>query len=76
MRMLQSLRGFFIEPANGFFAVDSVYGRSDDAMRFDFFSKVVFVSSHLFPAHSILRERSHTPCTYGLSCRTRHIIVP
>ncbi len=37
---MQGLRCFFIEPANGFFAVDSVYGRSDDAKRFDFFNKV------------------------------------
>ena len=38
--VVQGLRCFFIEPANGFFAVDSVYGRNDDAMRFDFFNKV------------------------------------
>jgi len=39
--VVQGLRCFFIEPANGFFAVDSVYGRSDDAVRFDFFNKVL-----------------------------------
>ena len=38
--VVQGLRCFFIEPANGFFAVDAVYGRSDDAVRFDFFNKV------------------------------------
>ncbi len=38
--VVQGLRCFFIEPANGFFAVDSVYGRNDDAARFDFFNKV------------------------------------
>ena len=38
--VVQGLRCFFIEPANGFFAVDSVYGRTDDAVRFDFFNKV------------------------------------
>ena len=38
--VVQGLRCFFIEPANGFFAVDSVYGRADDAKRFDFFNKV------------------------------------
>lgn len=37
--VVQGLRCFFIEPANGFFAVNSVYGRNDDAMRFDFFNK-------------------------------------
>ena len=46
--VLQSLRCFFIEPANGFFAVDAVYGRSDDAARFDFFTKVGTLTSHLF----------------------------
>jgi starch synthase len=38
--VVQGLRCFFIEPANGFFAVGSVYGRNDDAMRFEFFNKV------------------------------------
>ena len=38
--VVQGLRCFFIEPANGFFAVDGVYGRRDDAARFDFFNKV------------------------------------
>ncbi|CAL8465412.1 g4948 [Coccomyxa elongata] len=37
--IVQGLRCFFIEPANGFFAVNSVYGRNDDAMRFEFFNK-------------------------------------
>jgi hypothetical protein len=38
--IVEGLRCFFIEPANGFFAVGSVYGRKDDEMRFDFFCKV------------------------------------
>ena len=37
--VVQGLRCFFIEPANGFFAINSVYGRNDDAMRFEFFNK-------------------------------------
>ena len=38
--VVEGLRCFFIEPQNGFFAVDSVYGRRDDGMRFEFFCKV------------------------------------
>ena len=37
--VVEGLRCFFIEPQNGFFAVDSVYGRKDDGMRFEFFCK-------------------------------------
>ena len=37
--VVQGLRCFFVEPANGYFAVGSVYGRADDALRFDFFNK-------------------------------------
>ena len=37
--VVQGLRCFFVEPANGFFAVPAVYGRADDALRFDFFNK-------------------------------------
>ena len=48
VRVLQSLRCFFIEPANGFFAGDAVYGRSDDAKRFDFFTKVAILTFYLF----------------------------
>lgn len=44
--VVENLRCFFIEPANGFFAVDSVYGRNDDAMRFDWFC-AVHLSTHL-----------------------------
>ena len=65
--MLQSLRCFFVEPANGFFAVDSVYGRSDDAMRFDFFSKVAIITPYLFPAHASGRGCSSVLCTYELA---------
>ena len=38
--VVEGLRCFFIEPQNGFFAVDSVYGRRDDGMRFEFFCRV------------------------------------
>lgn len=38
-QLVEGLRVFFIEPKNGFFSVGSVYGRSDDGMRFDFFCK-------------------------------------
>ena len=38
--VVEGLRCFFIEPQNGFFATDSVYGRKDDGMRFEFFCKV------------------------------------
>ena len=38
--VVEGLRCFFIEPQNRFFAVDSVYGRRDDGMRFEFFCKV------------------------------------
>ena len=37
---MQSLRCFFIEPANGIFSHPTVYGRADDAARFEFFCKV------------------------------------
>ena len=37
---MQSLRCFFIEPANGIFSHPTVYGRVDDAARFEFFCKV------------------------------------
>ena len=37
--VVQGLRCFFVEPASGAFAVASVYGRSDDAARFEFFNK-------------------------------------
>jgi len=37
--MVEGVRVFFIEPSNGFFKVDSVYGRYDDPVRFDFFCK-------------------------------------
>ncbi len=43
--VVQGLRCFFIEPANGFFAVNSVYGRNDDAMRFEFFNKARSLTS-------------------------------
>lgn len=39
-QIVEGLRVFFIEPGNGFFGTQSVYGRSDDAMRFEFFCKV------------------------------------
>jgi len=38
--VVEGLRCFFIEPQNGFFAVDAVYGRRDDGMRFEFFCRV------------------------------------
>lgn len=38
-QIVEGLRVFFIEPQNGFFSTQSVYGRNDDAMRFDFFCK-------------------------------------
>lgn len=37
---VEGLQCFFIEPRNGMFNVDAVYGRYDDAVRFDFFCKV------------------------------------
>jgi len=36
---VEGLQCFFIEPRNGMFNVDAVYGRYDDAVRFDFFCK-------------------------------------
>ncbi|KAI8475202.1 MAG: hypothetical protein J3K34DRAFT_517637 [Monoraphidium minutum] len=36
---VEGIRVFFVDPRNGFFATDSVYGRYDDEVRFDFFSK-------------------------------------
>ncbi|GMH38213.1 hypothetical protein BSKO_06097 [Bryopsis sp. KO-2023] len=38
-QIVEDLRVFFIEPRNGFFNTQSVYGRYDDAMRFEFFCK-------------------------------------
>ena len=37
---VEGIQCFFIEPGNGMFNVGSVYGRDDDAVRFDFFCKV------------------------------------
>ena len=37
--VVEGVRVFFIEPSNGYFKVDSVYGRDDDPVRFDFFCK-------------------------------------
>lgn len=37
--VVEGLRCFFIEPQNGFFATETVYGRKDDGMRFEFFCK-------------------------------------
>ena len=37
--MVEGLRVFFIEPKNHMFSVDSVYGRTDDGQRFDFFNR-------------------------------------
>jgi len=37
--MVEGLRCFFIEPRNGFFNTQTVYGRYDDEVRFDFFCK-------------------------------------
>uniref|UniRef100_A0A7R9VX43 starch synthase n=1 Tax=Chlamydomonas euryale TaxID=1486919 RepID=A0A7R9VX43_9CHLO len=37
--IVEGIRCFFIEPKNGYFDTGSVYGRNDDEMRFDFFSK-------------------------------------
>ena len=71
--VLQSLRCFFIEPANGFFAVDAVYGRSDDATRFDFFSKVATVSSLPFPAHPYAADVAHL-CRAQMNLHARLII--
>lgn len=36
---VEGIQCFFIEPKNGMFDVDAVYGRYDDAVRFDFFCK-------------------------------------
>jgi len=36
---VEGIQCFFIEPKNGMFDVGSVYGRDDDAVRFDFFCK-------------------------------------
>jgi len=36
---VEGIQCFFIEPKNGMFDVGSVYGRNDDAVRFDFFCK-------------------------------------
>ena len=35
--IVENIQVFFVEPQNGFFAVDSVYGRADDEQKFDFF---------------------------------------
>jgi starch synthase len=35
--IVENIQVFFVEPQNGFFAVDSVYGRADDGQKFDFF---------------------------------------
>lgn len=37
--MVEGVRVWFIEPRNGFFNTQSVYGRYDDEVRFDFFCK-------------------------------------
>ncbi|GBF95473.1 glycosyltransferase [Raphidocelis subcapitata] len=37
--VVEGIRVFFVDPHNGFFHTDSVYGRNDDEMRFDFFCK-------------------------------------
>lgn len=41
---VEGIQCFFVEPKNGMFDVDSVYGRKDDAVRFDFFCKVSFLN--------------------------------
>ena len=35
--VVEDIQVFFVEPMNGMFAVDSVYGRNDDGVKFDFF---------------------------------------
>ena len=35
--VVENIQVFFVEPQNGFFGVDSVYGRDDDGVKFDFF---------------------------------------
>lgn len=37
--VVEGLRVFFIDPGNGFFDVQSPYGRNNDGQRFDFFCK-------------------------------------
>lgn len=37
--IVEGLKCFFVEARNGFFDTQTVYGRSDDGMRFDFFCK-------------------------------------
>jgi starch synthase len=36
-QIVEDVQVFFVEPQNGMFAVDSVYGRNDDGVKFDFF---------------------------------------
>ena len=71
--VVEGLRCFFIEPQNGFFAVDAVYGRRDDGMRFEFFCKVrcpalsprVRWLAHVQLMHSMLsRRESQVSCIF------------
>lgn len=65
--VVQGLRCFFIEPANGFFAVNSVYGRSDDAMRFEFFNKARYF---LAGPRSQMLQCIQCPCTFIVQLHT------
>ena len=82
--VVQGLRCFFVEPANGFFAVSAVYGRADDALRFDFFNKARCARSAasllcpgeavMFVAHATRQACCRAPRDDGLGvlfCRLR-----
>ena len=39
--VVEGIQVFFIEPMNGMFNIDSVYGRNDDGVKFDCFCNAV-----------------------------------
>ena len=47
---VEGIQCFFLETGNGMFNTGSVYGRNDDAVRFDFFCKVLAPPPPLFQA--------------------------